>query len=203
MPVPPLPPFPERFFRLPMIRPKPLQRRILEYLSQGGRPGINAISTHLRVWRFSARRSLQAMKTRGFVKDRWALFAPDVVPKLIAHVFSITEQGRKQLPLMQSTEASTEPYPLGYRILLFMSHGGLMTVGRIAKMVDKDRGHVKRVIESLQNAGLVACHMNSTHTPSGYDAITHIYVISKLGREVLSSGPAAYLERTRKRLRMV
>jgi len=38
---PPPPPFPDRFFRLHKVRQRPLQKRILEYLSRGGSVDAN------------------------------------------------------------------------------------------------------------------------------------------------------------------
>ncbi len=191
--VPPPPPSATRFFKQSTIRPRPLQKRILEYLSQGGRPSINAISTDLDVWRFSVQRPLQTMKRDGFVKDQWIRFAPTVVPKLKAHVFSITNEGRKQLETMQSNESSMEQYPLGHRILLYISHGNPVTIGPIAKMTGKPKGQVKRVMESLQNKGLAVCLISSTCTALGYDAITHLWKITERGRQVLDADPEAYL----------
>ncbi len=133
------------------------------------------------------------MKIRGFVADQWALFAPSVVPGIKAHMWTITSKGRGELKLLQSVTEERELYPLGYRILLFMSHGGLMTIGQISKIVQKDRGHVKRVVESLQNKGLVDCQYNKTRTSFGQDMITHLYRLNDLGRQVLDADPEAYL----------
>jgi len=49
-----------------------------------------------------------------------------------------------------------------------------MTIGQVAKMMDKDRGHVKRVMQSLQNKGLVECLVSSTCTTSGW--YTQIFI---------------------------
>ncbi len=191
--VPPPPPSATRFFKQSTIRPRPLQKRILEYLSQGGRPSINAISTDLDVWRFSVQRPLQTMKRDGFVKDQWIRFAPTVAPKLKAHIFSITSEGRKQVKTMQSNENSIEQYPLGHRILLYISHGGLMTIGPIAKITGKPKGQVRRVMESLHNKGLVNCLISKTQTSFGWDTITHLWKITERGRQVLDADPEAYL----------
>jgi DNA-binding MarR family transcriptional regulator len=94
---------------------------------------------------------------------------------------------------MHSTGTLTEPYPLGYQILLYLSHGKPVTIGWLSKMCRKDAGHVRRAVKSLQNKELVNCHMTSTRTASGYDAITHFYTITELGRQVLDAGPYRYL----------
>jgi DNA-binding Lrp family transcriptional regulator len=189
---PPPPTIPDHLPRVRMFRPRPLQSRILQYLSQGGEPSVNAISTSLGVWRSSVQRSLKTMKREALVKDRWIRFAPEVVPKLIAHVFSITDQGGKRLTLMQSTEMPKEPYPLGYSILLYLSHGKPVTIGWLSKMCHKDAGHVRRVMKSLQNKGLVECLYSKTRTSFGHDMITHLYRITESGRKVLDAGPCMY-----------
>jgi DNA-binding MarR family transcriptional regulator len=199
--VPAPPPSATRLFKRSKIRPRPLQRRILEYLSQGGRPSINAISTDLDVWRFSVQRCLRVMKNHGLVEDQWAWFAPNVVPGIKAHMWSITNQGRGELKFLQSTVQESESHPLGYRILLYMSHGGLMTTGQIAKMCSKDKGHVKRVLTSLENSGLVRRCPVSVRTRLGYEAITNLWQITPLGREVLDLSSDAYLRSTRSRMR--
>jgi hypothetical protein len=132
------------------------------------------------------------MKRDGFVKDEWISFAASVVPGIKAHTFHITDQGRKELKFSHSTAEEREFHPLGWRILLFMSHGGLMTIGQVAKMVDKGRGHVRGVMQSLQNKGLVECLTSSTRTTIGWDAIIYLYRITEAGRKVPDSGPAAY-----------
>jgi predicted ArsR family transcriptional regulator len=189
---PPPPPSATRSFKRSTIRPRPLQKRILEYLSQGGRPSINAISTDLDVWRFSVQRSLQMMKRDGVVKDQWDLFAPNVVPGIKAHMWTITNQGRGELKFLQSTVQESESHPLGYRILLYMSHGALMTTGQIAKMCDKDKGHVKRVMTSLVNRGLVRHLFSAARTKSYHDLIINLWQIAELGREVSEAGPHNY-----------
>jgi len=191
---PPPPPFLDRFFKLPTAKSRPLQRRILEYLSRGGRPSINAISRDLDVWRFSAQRCLQALKNHGLVEDQWVYVAPDVVPGIKAHTFHITDRGRRELKFMQCIGQAIEPIPLGWRILLHMSHGALMTIGQIAKMVDKDRGEVRRTVKSLHNAGMVDCLWNRTRASLGQDMITHLYRITEFGRQVLDAGQAAYMQ---------
>ncbi len=199
MAVMPPPPSAMRFFKRSTIRPRPLQKRILEYLREGGRPSINAISVDLDVWRFSVQRSLKIMKRDGFVKDQWIRFAPTVVPSLKAHVFSITERGRKQLPSLQSTTATVEAHPLGYRILLYISHGQPMTTGQIAKIVGKPRGHVKRVISSLSNLGLVKHLFVSATTRSSFGTVVSLWQITGLGRQNLDAGPDAYLRILKRR----
>jgi DNA-binding PadR family transcriptional regulator len=138
------------------------------------------------------------MKRRGFVKDQWVWFAPNVVPGIKAHTWAITNQGRKEFELLQSIREPAESHPLGYRILLFMSHGGLMTIGQVVKTVGKDRGHVKRVMQSLQNKGFVDCLRSKTRTSLGHDMITHLYRINDLGRQVLDADPEAYLREVRR-----
>lgn len=195
MAVPPPLPSATRFFKRSATRPRPLQERILQYLHEGSRPSINAISTDLDVWRFSVQRSLQLMKQKGSVKDQWIRFAPTIAPKLKAHVFSITSEGRKQLETMQSNENSKEPYPLGHRILLYISHGHPMTTGQIAKIVGKPKGHVKRVISSLSNRGLVKHLFVSATTRSGFGTVISLWQITSLGRDVLYRGPTSYMKR--------
>ena len=193
MPVPPPPPSATRFFKLPMIRPKPLQKRILEYLSQGGQPSINSIATDLGVWRFSARRSLRLMKRSGSVEDQWIWFAPSVVPGIKAHTFHMTDLGGRELRFLQSTTSLTEPIPLGWRILLCLLHGNPVTIGPIAKMLAEESGHARRVMKTLQNKGLVDCLYSKTRTSFGWDAITHLWKITECGRQVLDADPEAYL----------
>lgn len=199
MPVPPPATFPDRFFKLPRIRQKPLQRRILQYLNEGRKASVNVVSEDLGVHRFSARRCLSTMNSRGLVTDQLELFASSVVPRMVAHGFSVTDKGKRELELLRSITEPAEPYPLGYRILLCLSHGGLMTAGQIAKMVDKDSGHVRRVMKSLQNKGLVDCLVSSTRTASGYDAITHLWKTTALGVKVLNYCPSAYAQAMRTR----
>ena len=189
--------FPDGFLKLPKIRPRPLQKRILQYLHEGGRPSTSAISTDLDVWRFSAQRCLRIMKNHGLVEDQWAWFAPSVVPGIKTHTWAITNQGRKELDHLQSIKEPAELHPLGYRILLFMSHGNLMTIGPIAKMTGARNGQVRRVIESLQNKGLVVCLHSRTRTSFGHDVITHLWRITKLGQEMLDRGPTTYLRTVR------
>ncbi len=196
---PPPPPSATKFFKRSTIRPRPLQERILEYLSQGGEPSINAIASHLKVWRFSVQRSLKTMKREGSVEDNWIMFAPTVVPKLKAHVFSITERGRKQLPSLQSTATTVEAHPLGYRVLLYISHGHPMTTGQIAKICAKDKGHVKRVMTSLTDRGLVRHLFHSTRTRSSNDVVINLWQITGLGREALDAGPEGYLRILKRR----
>jgi hypothetical protein len=141
------------------------------------------------------------MKRCGLVKDEWGFFAPAVVPGIKAHMWSITNQGRGELEFLQSISQEHEPYPLGHRILLFMSHGALMTIGQIAKIMGKDRGHVKRVMKSLQNKGLGECLIGSTRTSFGWDATWHLYRIADLGRQVLDAGPDSYPEIIRRHKR--
>jgi len=168
-------------------------------LNEGRKASINAVSKDLGVSRFSARRSLTTMKDKGLVKDQPAMFASGVVPGIVAHGFLITDKGRSELGLLQSFKEHAEPYPLGYRILVYMSHGVIMTVGQIAKMLGKDRGHVGRVIKSLHRAGLIDCLYSKTRTSFGQDMITHLYRITDLGRQVLNAGPEAYLRLARSR----
>jgi len=190
--MPPSPLFADRFFRLPMSRRRPLQRLILEYLKRGGRPSVNAISTHLGVWRSSVQRSLKAMKREGSVKDQWVWFAPGFVPGIKAHTFHITDRGRRELKILASTAELSEPYPLGYRILLFLPDGYPVTVGWIAKLLNKDSGHIRRVMKSLRNKGLVDCLCSKTRTSFGHSTITYLYGINDLGRQVLDAGPDPY-----------
>ena len=197
MPVPPPPPLPDRFLKLRKVRPRPLQRRILEYLSEGGWPSINAISTDLDVWRSSAQRCLRVMKSRALVEDQWVYAAPGVLPGIKAHTFHITDEGRRELRFLQYVANPTEPIPLGWRILLLISHGNLVTIGPIARMLGKDRGEVKRTMKSLQNKGLVGSLYSKTRTSYGHDKVTHLYGIGELGRQVLDAGPDAYLRRVR------
>jgi hypothetical protein len=89
--------------------------------------------------------------------------------------------------------------PLGWRCLSYPTHGNLAIISAIAQIVDRDKGYVGRVMRSLQNAGFVSCHMSSTCTTLGYDAITHIWKIAKLGQQVCGMGPAAYLRVSRTR----
>jgi len=195
--VPPPPFLPKAFFKLPRVRPRPLQRRILGYLSQGGSPSINAIATSLRVWRSSVQRSLKAMKREGSVKDQWVWFASNPLPKIKAHTFHITDWGRRELKFLQSTANPTEPIPLGWRILLLISHGNLVTIGPIAKITGKPQGHIRRVMKSLQNKGLVDCLYSKMRISFGQDLITHLHRITDLGRKVLEAGPEAYLRTVR------
>jgi len=194
---PPPPPFADRFLKLPKVRQKPLQKRILEYLSLGGRPSIKAISTSLGVWRSSVQRSLKVMKREGSVKDQWVYAAPGVVPAIKAHTFHITDRGRRELKILTSTTELSEPYPLGWRILVLISHGNLVTIGPLAKIVDKDPGHVRRVMKSLQNRGLVDCLISRTHNTFDDFMTTHLYRITELGRQVLKTGPTTYLRQIR------
>jgi len=76
-----------------------------------------------------------------------------------------------------------------------------VTVGWIAKLLGKDRGHVGRVMKSLHRVGLVDCLYSKTHTSFGQDMITHLHRIAKLGRQVLDAGPDAYLRTVRSRRR--
>jgi len=141
------------------------------------------------------------LKSRALVEDQWVYAAPGVVPGILAHGFSITDQGRRELRLLQSIPDECKPYPLGYRILLFMSHGNVMTTGQIAKMVDKDRGEVKRTMKSLQNKGLVDYLYSKTRTSFSHDMITHLWRISQLGRRVLDAGVERYFRIIRSRTR--
>ena len=102
MPVPPPPSFPDQFFKLPKLSQKPLQKRILQYLNEGRRASINAVSEDPGVHRFSARRCLKDMKRKGFVTDQLELLASGVVSGRPAHGFSITDPGRRELELLQS-----------------------------------------------------------------------------------------------------
>lgn len=187
MPVPPPTHLPPGLWKRLRPRPKPLQRRILQYLSEGRKASINAVSEDLGVSRFSARRCLSTMKSRGLVTDQLELFASSVVPRMVAHGFSVTDKGRRELELLRSITEPAEPYPLGYRILLCLSHEGLMTAGQIAKMVDKDRGHVKRVVQSLQNKGLVKCLYGKTRTSFRNPGFSHTFN-SKGNAAISSSG---------------
>jgi len=63
-------------------------------------------------------------------------------------------------------------------------------------------GQVRRVMKSLQRANLVSGHVTSTHTASGYDVITHLWKITKLGQEVADIGPEAYLRTIRCKRRL-
>jgi len=194
---PPPPPFPDLFLKARMSRPKPLQKRILEYLCQGAWPSINAISTDLDLWRFSVQRSLQTMKRDGFVEDQWVYAAPSVLPGIKAHTFHITDRGRRGLKFLQLLGEPPKTYPLGYCILMCLKDAYPATAGQIAKMLSKDRGEVKRTMKSLQNKGLVDCMYSSTRTTFGWPAITHLYRITDLGRHVLGAGPANYLDAVR------
>ena len=194
---PPPPLLPNEPFKPPLIGLKPLQRQILQYLGQGGTPSINAISTDLDIWRYSAQRSLKLMKSRRLVEDEWVYAAPTVVPRIKAHTFHITDRGRKELKLLQSLGEPLKAYPVEYCILMCLRHGDLVTIDPIAKMLDKDRGHVGRVIKSLHRAGLVDCLYSKTRASFGQDMITHRYRIADLGRRVLEAGPNAYLRKIR------
>lgn len=198
MPVPPTLGPPRLLFKRSVIRPRPLQKQILRHLNEGRKASIHAVSEDLGVHRFSARRCLKYMKSKGLVTDRLELFASGVVPGIRAHGFSITDPGRRELELLQSIKEPAEPYPLGYRILLFMSHGGLMTISPLTKMTGKPSGHVRTVMKSLQNKELVDCLRSSTWTASSWPAITHLYRITELGREMLDAGPEAYLREIRR-----
>jgi len=68
-----------------------------------------------------------------------------------------------------------------------------MTIGQIAKMTGKQPGHVRRVMKSLQNKGLVDCLYSKTRTSFGQDVITHLYRITELGRKMLEAGPDRYV----------
>jgi len=136
---------------------------------------------------------LQVLKNHGQVEDQWVYAAPGVVPRIKAHTFHITDTGRRELKLLQSIRQEAEPYPVGYRILLFMSHGGLMTIGQIAKMCRKHPGHIRRVTKSLQNKRLVDCLYRQTRSSFGHGMITHRYRITDLGRQILKTGVASYI----------
>jgi len=196
----PLPPtFPDQFLKLPRVRPKPLQKRILEYLSQGGTPSINAISTDLDVWRSSVQRSLQTMKRDGFVEDQWVYAAPGVVPGIKAHTFHITNAGRKELKFLQSLGEPPKTYPLGYCILMCLKDAYPATAGQVAKLCDKDRGHVRRVLTGLENHGLVRRYVTSTRTRWNSETITNLWEITKVGEGVLDAGPVACVRAIRRR----
>jgi len=194
VPVPPPTELPPGLWKRLRPRPKRLQKRILQYLNEGRKASINAVSEDLGVHRFSARRCLKKMEGKGQVTDQPELFAPSVVPGILAHGFSITDEGRRELEFQQSIKETIDPYPLGYRILLFMSHGGLMTIGQIAKMTDKQPGHVRRIMKSLQNKGLVDHLVSGTRTAFGWDTITNLYRITDVGSQMLGAGPEAYLQ---------
>jgi len=115
------------------------------------------------------------------------------VPGIRAHSFHITDRGRRELEIMQSTSSVTEQIPLGWRILLCMSHGVPVAIGPAAKMTGKPSGQVRRVMKSLHKKGLVDRLYHKTRTSFGHDIITHLYRIAKLGRQVLDAGPDAYL----------
>lgn len=198
MPVPPPLPFPDRFFKLPRVRPRPLQKRILQYLNEGRNSSVNAVSEDLGVSRFSARRALTTMRSRGLVNDQPGFFANCVVPGIRAHGLSITNSGRRELKFLQSIPDNSDSSPLGYRILLCLMHGNPMTIGPIAKATSSLEGHVRRVMKSLQNKGLVECLYSQRRTSLGDDLITHLYRTTDLGRKVLDAGPAAYLRTVRR-----
>jgi predicted ArsR family transcriptional regulator len=199
VPVPAPPAHSSRFAKCCSSKPRPLQRRILEYLREGGRPSINAISTDLDVWRFSVQRSLQIMKRDGFVKDQWIWFAPSVVPGIKAHTFHITDLGWRELEFLQLLGEPPKTYPLGYCILMCLKDANLVTIGPIAKMTGAPDGQVRRVIKSLHNKGLVDCLYSKTRTSFGHDMITHLYRINDLGRQVLDAGPDMYVMTIRSR----
>jgi DNA-binding MarR family transcriptional regulator len=137
------------------------------------------------------------MRSNELVEDQWVYTAPGVVPEIKAHTFHITDTGRRELKFLQLLGEPSRTYPLGYCILMCLRDANLVTIGPIAKMLNKDRGEVKRAMKSLQNKGLVRCLMSRTRTTLGYDAITHLYRITELGREVLDAGPTRYLEALR------
>lgn len=139
-----------------------------------------------------------AMKSKGLVRDQPEFFAPSVVPRIVAHGFTITDSGRKEVELLQSTANPVDPIPLGWRIPLYLSHGNPLTIGSIAKMSGAPNGQVRRVMKSLQNNGLVDCLVSRTRTTFGWDAITHLWGITELGRQVLDVGPETYLRIVRK-----
>jgi DNA-binding PadR family transcriptional regulator len=117
-----------------------------------------------------------------------------------AHTFSITNRGKEELKFLQSVSEDRDTYPLGYCILLFLPDGYPVTVGWIAKLLGKDRGHVGRVMKSLHRAGLVDCLYSKTRTSFGRDMITHLYRITELGLEALEVGPDIYLRNVRQHL---
>jgi len=80
---------------------------------------------------------------------------------------------------------------------VLISHGNLVTIGPLAKIVDKAPGHVRRVMKSLQNRGLVDCLISRTHNTFGDFMTTHLYRITELGRQVLKTGPTIYLRQIR------
>jgi len=184
-------------------RPRPLQKRILEYLSRGGRPSINAIAADLDVWRFSIQRSLQTMKRDGFVEDQCVYAAPGVVPGIKAHTFHITDLGWRELKFLQLLGEPPKTYPLGYCILMCLKDACPATAGQIAKMLSKDRGEVRRTMKSLQSRALVDCLIGRTRTTFGWDTFTNLYRITELGRKVLDAGPDAYLRTVRSHRRCI
>ena len=72
-------------------------------------------------------------------------------------------------------------------------HGNPVTIGPIAKMLAEESGHVRRVMKSIHNAGLVDCLISKTRTSFGWDTITHLWKITERGRQVLDAGPEEYL----------
>jgi len=143
------------------------------------------------------------MKREGSVIDQRVWFASNPPPRIKAHTFHITDRGRRELEFLQSTSSVTEQIPLGWRIPLLISHGNLVTIGPLAKMLNKDRGHVRRVMKNLQNKGLVDCLYSETRRSFGPDLITHLYRITELGRKVSDAGPDAYLRIIRSRRKRI
>jgi hypothetical protein len=132
------------------------------------------------------------MKSEGLVQDRWELFAPSIMPSLKCHLFLITKKGRQHLKSLHATEGQSEPYPFGYRILLYLSHGGSVTTTVLSRLTNQLRGQVSRVLKSMCRAGLVNCYIDKSAYQCGYQPMTHHWTITELGQKSLLDGPKSY-----------
>jgi len=139
------------------------------------------------------------MKREGLVIDQWVWFASNPLPRIKAHTFHITDRGRRELEFLQSLGEPPKTCPLGYCILKCLKDAYPATAGQIAKMCDKDRGHVRRVLTGLENHGLVRRYATCTRTRWNSETITNLWEIAKVGEAVLDAGPVASVRAIRRR----
>jgi len=84
---PPTPALTPGFFRLLLPRPKPVQRRLPEYLSGVDEATVSAISATTGIGWSSVQRSLRLVKGRGFARDRWIDYAAGFLQSLWVTAF--------------------------------------------------------------------------------------------------------------------
>jgi len=132
-----------------LFKRRPLQAKVMRYLSQNRRSSINGLACDLGRDRGSIQRCLKVLKGNELVQDEWSYFSSLSTPRTLAHYFTLTGEGKSTAGFLASAPEQAVEVPLGFRILRFFSSFKFFTVYMVSKLLGKPQGHVRRVMLTL------------------------------------------------------